>query len=89
MSLTNVKPLAISIYKMISFCINNFICNIEVFYFMFENMYLALYVLAGFVVSYIGMEIAWHFAACGIRDKEIKPCMFKQVETLLLRNHRQ
>jgi hypothetical protein len=51
---------------------------------MFENISLALYVLAGFVVSYVGLETAWHFTACRIRDKMIKPCMFKQVETLLL-----
>ncbi|MGG6460663.1 MAG: hypothetical protein ACM3JQ_04465 [Candidatus Eiseniibacteriota bacterium] len=55
---------------------------------MFENISLALYALAGFVVSYIGLEIAWHFTACRIRDKEIKPCMFKQLETLLLVNHK-
>jgi hypothetical protein len=55
---------------------------------MFENISLALYALAGFVVSYIGLEIAWHFTACRIRDKEIKPCVFKQLETLLLVNHK-
>lgn len=50
---------------------------------MFENISLALYAFAGFVVSYIGLEIAWHFTACGIHDKMIKPCLFRQVETML------
>jgi hypothetical protein len=74
--------------QMIAFRINSFICNIEVSYFMFENINLALYVLAGFVVAYIGLELAWHFTACRIRDKKIKPCLFKQVKTMLLVNHR-
>lgn len=55
---------------------------------MFENISLAMYALAGFFVSYIGLEIAWHFTACKIHDKAIKPCMFKQVETMLLVNNR-
>jgi hypothetical protein len=30
---------------------------------------------------------ALHFTACRIHDKVIKPCMFKQVETLILVRH--
>lgn len=67
---------------------NNFICNIIVLAIMIENISWALYVLTGFVVSFIGLETAWHFTACRIHDKAIKPCMFKQVETLLLVGHR-
>ena len=51
---------------------------------MFENVSLALYVLAGFGVTYFGLEIAWHFTACRIHDKAIKPCIFKQVKTSVI-----
>lgn len=51
---------------------------------MFENISLALYVLVGFVPTYFGLEIAWHFTACRIRDKAIKPCIFKQVKTSVI-----
>ena len=51
---------------------------------MFENITPILYLLTGFIVTYLGLEIAWHFTACRIHDKAIKPCMFKQLETLIL-----
>ena len=51
---------------------------------MFENITLILYLCTGFIVTYLGLEIAWHFTACRIHDKAIKPCMFKQLETLIL-----
>lgn len=62
---------------------------------MFENislvlyavLNLVLYAVVGFVVSYVGLEIAWHFTACRIHDKLLRPCMFKQVETMLLARH--
>jgi len=61
---------------------------------MFENslglyavLNLGLYAVVGFVVSYVGLEIAWHFTACRIHDKFLRPCMFKQVETMLLARH--
>ena len=55
---------------------------------MFENITPILYLFTGFVVTYLGLETAWHFTACRIHDKAIKPCMFKQLETLILVPHR-
>ena len=49
---------------------------------MFENIGLTMYMVAGFIVTYFSLEIAWHFTACKIHNKTIKPCMFKQVKTV-------
>ena len=43
-----------------------------------------LYVVIGFVVSYLSLELAWHFTACRIKDKKIRPCMFKEIKTVLM-----
>ena len=48
---------------------------------MIENI---LYVVVGFVVTYLSLELAWHFTACGINDKKIKPCIFKEIKTILV-----
>ncbi len=50
---------------------------------MIENL---LDVIAGFAVTYLSLEIAWHFTACKIKDNssKIKPCIFKEVRTLLV-----
>jgi hypothetical protein len=48
---------------------------------MIENI---LYVVVGFVVTYLSLELAWHFTACGIKDKKIKPCIFKEIKTILV-----
>ena len=48
---------------------------------MIENF---LYVLMGFVITYLSLELAWHFTACGIKDKKIRPCMFKEIKTILV-----
>ena len=48
---------------------------------MIENL---LYVLMGFVITYLTLELAWHFTACGIKDKKIRPCMFKEIKTILV-----
>jgi hypothetical protein len=42
-----------------------------------------LYVVIGFVVTYLSLELAWHFSACRIKDKKIRPCMFKEIKTVL------
>jgi hypothetical protein len=47
---------------------------------MIENL---LYVVIGFVVTYLSLELAWHFTACRIKDKKIRPCMFKEIKTVL------
>jgi hypothetical protein len=43
-----------------------------------------LYLTMGFVVTYLSLEVAWHFTACKIKDKKIKPCMFKEIKTMLV-----
>jgi hypothetical protein len=48
---------------------------------MIENL---LYLTMGFVVTYMSLEVAWHFTACKIKDKKIKPCMFKEIKTMLV-----
>jgi hypothetical protein len=30
------------------------------------------------------LELAWHFTACRIKDKKLKPCMFKEIKVLLM-----
>jgi hypothetical protein len=41
---------------------------------MFENI---VYVGLGFAAVFFALESAWHFAACKVRDKSIKPCCYK------------
>ena len=58
---------------------------------MFEDI---LYVIVGFTVTYLSLEVTWHFSKCRriIRDYDsndkkmmiIKPCIFKQAKTVLL-----
>ena len=44
-----------------------------------------LYVIAGFAVTYLSLEVAWHFTACKIKDNsKIKPCIFKEIKTVLI-----
>jgi hypothetical protein len=45
-----------------------------------------VYVIAGFAVTYLSLEVAWHFTACRIKDidNKIKPCMFKEIKTVLI-----
>jgi hypothetical protein len=53
---------------------------------MIENL---LYVIAGFAVTYLSLEVAWHFTACRLKDdssdkKIMKPCMFKEIKMVLM-----
>ncbi len=48
---------------------------------MFENI---VYPIIGFMGTLVALEVAWHFTACKISDKTIKPCMFKQVKTMVV-----
>jgi hypothetical protein len=44
------------------------------------------YLGIGFILTYLSLEIAWHFTACRIKTsdaKMIKPCLFKQTKLLL------
>lgn len=47
--------------------------------FMLENI---AYVGLGFVTVFLALEAAWHFTACKIHDKSIKPCFYKQIGIL-------
>jgi len=33
----------------------------------------------GFATTFLALEAAWHFTACKIKDKTIKPCLYKQI----------
>jgi hypothetical protein len=49
---------------------------------MLENI---AYFGLGFATVFLALEGAWHFTACKIHDKSIKPCMYKQVKLALVR----
>ena len=46
---------------------------------MLENI---AYVGLGFADVLLGLEAAQHFTACKIKDKSIKPCLYKQIGIL-------
>jgi len=37
------------------------------------------YMAIGFATTFLALEAAWHFTACKIKDKTIKPCLYKQI----------
>ena len=44
-----------------------------------------LYVNTGFAVTYLSLEVAWHFSACKIQGNDkIKHCIFKEIKTVLI-----
>jgi hypothetical protein len=49
---------------------------------MFEN--LVYPIIIGFATTLLALEAAWHFTACKLPDKTIKPCIYKQVKLVLL-----
>ena len=41
------------------------------------------FVAIGFILTYLSLEVAWHFTACKVKlsnEKVIKPCFFKQIK---------
>jgi hypothetical protein len=46
---------------------------------MIESM---AYIAIGFASAFFSLEAAWHFTACKIHDKSMKPCFYKQIRTL-------
>jgi hypothetical protein len=48
---------------------------------MFEN--LVYPIVIGFAMTLLALEAAWHFTACKLPDKTIKPCIYKQVKLAL------
>jgi hypothetical protein len=69
-------------YQLLSNMSSSFIFYNSLTLGMLENI---AYFGIGFVVSFLALEAAWHFTACKIRDKSIKPCMYKQVKLALVR----
>jgi hypothetical protein len=46
-----------------------------------------MYLAIGFVLTYLSLEVAWHFTTCKVKvsnEKMIKPCLFKQVKVLVV-----
>jgi hypothetical protein len=37
------------------------------------------YLAVGFVTTFLALEAVWHFTACKIKDKTIRPCFYKQI----------
>ncbi|MFL6393033.1 MAG: hypothetical protein ACJ708_00025 [Nitrososphaeraceae archaeon] len=46
---------------------------------MLENI---AYAGLGFATVFLALEAAWHFTACKINDKSIKPYLYKQIGIL-------
>jgi len=40
------------------------------------------YAAGGFAAVFLALEAGWHFTACRIKDKSIKPCLYKQIGIL-------
>ncbi len=57
---------------------------------MLENLTLsAAYVTLGFAISYLALEVGWHFTACKIKDgTTLKPCLFTELrkQVIFVRN---
>ena len=46
---------------------------------------IALCIVVGFTLTYLFLELAWHFTACRLKGYgKIKPCMFKEIKTVLI-----
>ncbi len=45
-----------------------------------------VYPIMGFAFTYLGLETAWHFTACKVKDAKIHPCVFKEVKVLIAPN---
>lgn len=43
-----------------------------------------LYVLLGFIPTYLALETAWHFTACKHSEISASPCLFKQVKMVVV-----
>lgn len=44
-----------------------------------------LYIAVGFTLTYLFLELAWHFTACKIKGgTTLKPCLFKELRKHIL-----
>ena len=48
----------------------------------FSTLESIAYIALGFAASFFSLEAGWHFTACNIHDKSIKPCFYKQIRIL-------
>jgi len=52
-----------------------------------ESLVGLTYLAIGFILTYLSLEIAWHFTACRIKttnEYSVKLCLFKQVKLVAL-----
>ncbi len=71
--------LFINIYQLLNIMSNSLIFFNHLRANMLENI---AYIGVGFGAVFFALESAWHFTACKIHDKSIKPCFYKQVGLL-------
>ena len=45
------------------------------------------YIALGFATALLSLEAAWHFTACNVHNKSIKPCFYKQIRLLEWRSN--
>jgi hypothetical protein len=43
-----------------------------------------IFIGIGFVATLLALEIGWHFTACSVNDKTMKPCLFKKIKLTLM-----
>jgi hypothetical protein len=50
------------------------------------NIDALIYPMMGFAATFLSLETAWHFTACKSHDRDLKPCVFKQVKEMAVRH---
>ena len=70
-----LSPIILYLVVMISVSMFETIASISIF----QSI---AYIVLGFATAFLSLEVAWHFAACKIPDKSIKPCLYKQLRIL-------
>lgn len=85
-TINKCKVCAIDSIHMYNLCMKNLYKTSTKGFIMLENLNLIMYITLGFAVSYLALELGWHFTACRIKDKPLKPCIFKQVKCRLVAN---
>src|SRR5215813_10467951 len=70
-----LSPIILYLLVMISVSMFENIVSIGIF----ESM---SYIVLGFATAFFSLEAVWHFSACKIHDRSIKPCFYKQIRVL-------
>lgn len=55
---------------------------------MYENLNVLIYVILSAALTYLALELSWHFAACRLIDNRLQPCVFKQVKNATIPERR-